>query len=92
MVQRRGLDALVFGKPGQRSGDLYPTAVHAGDRAIELVERILAVLLEPEMARTRVDSHPEAVADAVDEERSRRIASRSVKRLDCFSVYDLGLF
>jgi hypothetical protein len=50
MVQAGGLDLAVLGHATDRSGDLDPAAVHARLDAVQLIERVLAVLLLPEVS------------------------------------------
>ncbi len=64
----RRLDLLELGDPRHRAGDLDPAAVRTWVDAVQLAERVVAVLLQPERARLRVDSHPEAVAVTVRED------------------------
>ena len=51
-----------------RAGDLHPAAVGPGLEAIQLTERVVAVLLQPDRPGLRVDRHPEAVAMTVRED------------------------
>ena len=62
------LDRLVLRDPPWRTHDLHPSGVESGLDPVELVEAVVAVLLRPQVARARVEGHPEAVADPVGEE------------------------
>src|SRR5829696_9583451 len=80
----RRLDLLELGDPLDRACDLHPAAVHPGGDAVELGERVVAVLLQPEAARERVDRDPEAVAVPVREQplhvRAHLAADRRARR------------
>src|SRR5262249_3806190 len=65
MMQRSRLDLLVLRNSGLRPRDLDPPGVESGFDEIQLVERVLAVLLVPQVPGERVESHPEAIADSV---------------------------
>jgi hypothetical protein len=67
--ERRGrLDHLELRHPADRPHHLDPPVVLPGRDAVDLVERVVAVLLIPEHAGLRIHGHPEAVADTVGED------------------------
>src|SRR5215216_7631198 len=47
----RGLDRLELRDARRRPHDLHPAGVHAGLDAVDLAERVVAVLLLPQVAR-----------------------------------------
>ena len=53
--------------PRERPHDLDPAAVHPRLDQVQLGERVVAVLLQPEVAGLRVEVEAEAVAEAVGE-------------------------
>ena len=62
------LDHLELGDPAHGPHHLHPPVVLSGGDAVDLVERVVAVLLVPQNAGARVDGQSEAVADAVGED------------------------
>src|SRR5919106_3971199 len=69
VVQRGRLDRLELGDARCRTGELDPSRVLARRNAVELIERVLAVLLGPQRAAPWIEVHAEAVADPVTEYR-----------------------
>src|SRR5262245_2251867 len=59
------LDLLEIEEPMLWTHDLDPTAVHAGNDAIQLAERVIAVLCFPQRAAIRVERHAEGIAMSV---------------------------
>src|SRR5205085_9562297 len=67
-VAERRLDGLELRDARRGAHQLNPAAVEARLDAVDLVERVVAVLLRPERAARGVEVHPEAVAYAVGED------------------------
>src|SRR5688572_6167843 len=67
-MQRRGLDLFVLCNPIDGPDDLDPARVHSRLDQVQLIERVLAVLLVPEVAGKRIERHSEAVAHAIRED------------------------
>src|SRR6185503_15371189 len=68
VVQSGGLDQLVLRYTFRGPDDLNPTGIHSSLDEVHLVVRIFAVLLVPEIAGQRIDSHSKAIANAVSED------------------------
>jgi hypothetical protein len=66
--RRIGLDRLELRDPRCRAHDLHPAGVHPGLDAVELAERVVAVLLLPQVTGPRVEREAERVAQAVGEQ------------------------
>ena len=66
-AEPRRLDQLELVDPRERPHNLDPTAVHPRQDQVQLGERVVAVLLQPQVAGPRVEVEAEAVAEAVGE-------------------------
>src|SRR5262249_61091399 len=65
---RAGLDGLVLVDARDRPPDLDPAAVLAGFDPVQLGERVVSVLLEPEVPRRGIKGHAEGVSDPISED------------------------
>src|SRR5206468_6337548 len=45
-----------------------PAAIQSGFHAAKFIEGVVAIFLEPELARFRIERHAESIADAVSED------------------------
>ena len=63
----RGLDRLELADPGDRTDGLDPPRVEPGVDPLDFVEGVVAVDLNPQVLRERIEGHAEAVAEAVRE-------------------------
>ena len=64
---RRGLDRLELADPRDRTDGLNPPRVQSGVDPLDFVEGVVAVDLNPQVLRERIEGHAEAVAEAVGE-------------------------
>src|SRR6185369_5014100 len=62
------LDRFEFIDAAHGTHRLNPTAIEPRRNAIDLVERVVAVLLSPQSAAERIEVHPEAVTNTVGED------------------------
>src|SRR5262249_41629888 len=64
-VELGGLDHLELIESTERSGDLDPAAVHAGNDVVQFAHGVVGVFCLPEETGRGVERHAEAVAMAV---------------------------